>query len=523
MIINNQQILKNKIAKLVNHYNGNNYGYVIRECGFLLKKIPNNAFIQNLLGSCFQKIGDLNQAKKIFLHILKKEKNNIPAMNNLANTYKGLKEYDNAEKYYNNILEINPNYINALVNYGSLSFELDKHEKALELYDKALKLDKNNLLLYYNTALAHQSLGNFEKAEFCLNEVLRIDPKITAADKFLSRLTNYKKNNTHLLEMEKKLLSIPLNESEKTNLFFALGKAYEDLKNYEKSFFYLKKGNHIKKKLTKYTSELDDNFFIELHKFFDDYDFSKITNPRISPKSIIFILGMPRSGTSLVEQIISSHSQVYGCGELSYLEDLITKNFITNNNFNADVLKGENSRNIIDEISNEYLTRLKPLNISKEFCTDKAPLNFKWIGFIKLLFPNAKIIHCVREPKDNCLSLYKNIFDENLNWTYDQSDLAKFYLNYSKIMKFWNTKFPDFIHNIKYENLITNPSNEVKKLIKFCGLTWEENCLKFYNNKKSIKTVSSIQARQQLYSTSISSSENYKTYLTDLFSDLEIL
>ena len=523
MNIKNQQIFKDKVAKLINHYNAKNYSHVIRECQVLLKKIPNNAFVNNLLGSCFQNIGELDHARTIFLYILSTEPKNIAAMNNLANTYKYLKEYKKAEEYYNEILKINPNYINALINYGSLVFELDQHEKSIELYDRALKIDKNNLLLYYNAALTYQSLGDFEKAKQYLKEVLRINPKVTAADRFLSRLINYKKDNTHLFEMEKKLNDISLNETEQSNLLFALGKAYEDLKNYEKSFFYLEKGNVIKKKITQYSSEKDDKIFNELNNFFKDYDFSKINKSKLNKTNMIFIVGMPRSGTSLVEQIISSHTKVYGCGELSYLTDIIGKNFYKNKVFDLRPLNLEGSIDIINEASNIYYKNLSLLNKSKNFATDKAPLNFKWIGFIKIFFPNAKVIHCVRNSKDNCLSLYKNIFDEGLDWTYDQSDLSKFYINYTKIMNLWSTKIPNFIYDIQYEDLISSPISEIKHLIKFCGLDWEENCLKFYDNKKSIRTPSAAQVRQKLYSSSVSSSENYKIYLENLFLNLEKL
>ena len=248
MINKNQKILKEKIARLVNHYNTGNYAYVIRESNLLLKKIPNNTFVCNLLGSCFQNLGELESAKKIFRNILIKNPKNLAAMNNLANTHKNLREFKEAEKHYKKILTIQPNYIHAIVNYANLNFDINKYELAIKLYDEALKIDKDNLLLNYNSALSHQSLGNFEKAKLYLREVLRINPKITVADKLLSRVTKYTKNNDHLIEMEEKVEDNSLSDFEKSNLFFALGKAYEDLLDYNKSFLYLEKGNVLKKK-----------------------------------------------------------------------------------------------------------------------------------------------------------------------------------------------------------------------------------------------------------------------------------
>ena len=523
MNINNQKKFELRVTKLVNQYNVGNYGHVIRECNLLLKKNPKNIFIYNLLGNCFQKINELEQAKEIFLYILKLESGNIVAMNNLANTFRSLKKFDDAEKYYKKILAINPKYIHGLVNYGTLNFELDRFERAIELYDQALEIDKNNLLLYYNYALSHQSLGNFKEAEILFKEVLRINPKVTSADKFISRTIKYTKDNSHLVEMEKKSKDNSLNDFEKANLFFALGKAYEDLLDYQKSFYYLKKGNDIQKKITKYDSNIDDKLFEDLMKYFENYDFKKINKTNNDDKSIIFILGMPRSGTSLVEQIISSHSKVYGAGESDFLETLILKNFYKNDIFNSKKINNENSKKEFTNIASNYYKLMEPFQAKENLITDKTPSNFRWIGFIKILFPNAKIIHCTRDPKDNCLSLYKNIFDQNLNFSYDQSDLSKYYLNYFGLMKFWDKKIPNFIYNINYENLISNSTIEIKNLIKFCELDWEENCLKFYNNKRAIKTVSAAQARQQLYKSSIASNKNYESYLSDLFSNLEKL
>ena len=227
---------------------------------------------------------------------------------------------------------------------------------------------------------------------------------------------------------------------------------------------------------------------------------------------------MPRSGTTLVEQIISSHSKVFGAGELPYLSKILSKNF-----FNKSELSKEKVRNIltenneeIDRISNEYLDYIDKFNTKENNITDKAPLNFRWIGFIKVLFPNSKIIHCTRNPKDNCLSLFKNIFEGGLNFSYDQKTLGTFYNLYSDLMIFWNQKFSSFIHEANYEKILSNQLEESKKIIEFCGLDWEEECLNFHENKAPIKTMSTAQARKPLYKSSLNSYEKFSPYLETL-------
>ena len=164
----------------------------------------------------------------------------------------------------------------------------------------------------------------------------------------------------------------------------------------------------------------------------------------------------------------------------------------------------------------DYYNYLKRFNASEPFITDKAPLNFRWIGFIKILFPNSKIIHCSRNPKDNCLSIFKNFFEGGMDFSYNQKELGTYYNLYLDLMNFWNEKFPNTIYDAKYEKIIEDPENEIKNMIKFCNLDWEEDCLQFYNNKTPIKTLSTAQARKPIYKSSKNSFEKFAPYLSDL-------
>ena len=515
-----KNIFKKKVDRLINQYNVGNIRFVIEQAQILLKKYPNNSFLYNLIGLSLQRLGKMEAAIDQFSVAVQIDSKNSAAYNNLGNTYKSLKRYDEAKENYQKSLNNDPNFIHSLMNLGNLYFEMNDHEQAISYLNKAIETNDKFSEAHYNLGIVYQSIGNFEKSKIHMEKVLEIDPKNTKADKIISRYTNYKEDKSHLSVMEKKINDLDLDNFSKMNLFFGLGKAYEDLKNYEKSFVNIKNGNQLKKDLTKYKIDKDLKLLSKTREIFENYNFSSIKET-IS-KKIIFIVGLPRSGTSLIEQIISSHSSVYGCGELDYLDRLIKSSFFINYKLDTSKFNNLNETNI-KLIAENYLKFVEKLEPNSLVYTDKAPLNFVWIGFIKIFFPNAKIVHCVRNPKDNILSLYKNNFDEHLNFSNDLDDLYLFYKEYYNLMKFWKTKLPNFIHDAVYEDIIKEPKDQIKKLLKFCNLDFEESCIDFYNNKRLIKTVSAAQARKPLYNSSISSYRNYEKFIGDIFLKIDKL
>ena len=223
---------------------------------------------------------------------------------------------------------------------------------------------------------------------------------------------------------------------------------------------------------------------------------------------------MPRSGTSLVEQIISSHSNVVGGGEMPIMSNLVKKNFIDNKKISINkLIELTETPSKMLSVANEYFNFVNYFDVGDKIIIDKAPLNFRWIGFIKILFPNAKIIHCHRDPKNNCLSMYKNLFEASLEFTYNEEDLIKFYKAYQDLLNFWQSKDNNNLINVSYEELIANSESEIRRIIKDCGLLWEENCLLYYKNKNPIKTMSTAQARKPIYKSSVKAFEQFKFFL----------
>ena len=509
--------IENEIKILLNLFNSAKFDILITKAKKIIRKTPEYLILYNILGSAYQNIGELKLAKETFTKGYKMDPNNIAIMNNLANVYKNIGEIQLSKNLFKKIIEKKPDYINAYVNYGNLKRDNNDFEFAIDLYNKALEINPRIPTILYSLALAYQGLGKFDLAIDYAKKTLEIEPKFTQADMLISQSMKYEAGDLHYDEMNLKINSLILNDEQKTNLLFALAKAEEDMGLIEKSFNNLDIANSTRRKSLNFNINNETTFFNQLKNIFTKIDITKNFTNNIEEKKIIFILGMPRSGTSLTEQIITSHSSVFGAGELPQLSRIVKTMLMMNDNLSEEnILNLVKNEDFASQLRIDYYNYLKRFNASEPFITDKAPLNFRWIGFIKILFPNSKIIHCSRNPKDNCLSIFKNFFEGGLDFGYNQKELGAYYNLYLDLMNFWNEKFPNTIYNAQYEKIIEDPENEIKKMIKFCNLDWEDNCLKFYNNKTPIKTLSTAQARKPIYTSSKNSFEKFAAYLTDL-------
>lgn len=508
----------NKIKILTQNFHQKKFNTVIKECKKIIKIETNNSFIYNLCGLALQNIGQISKSLDYFKNAIRINENNLSAKNNIANSYKNLDELDLAEKFYLEALKINPLYFESLFNYGNLKFDLNKIIEAIELYNKALSVDPRNITVCMNLAISHRSLGDFDKAkEFC-NKAIELNPKLIDGHKFLSTLIDYKKDVTHLEVMNKIASEHVVNKEKNAGLYFAIGKAYEDIGDYKNSFKNLKKGNAIKNENVRYNINDDKKLFQNIINIFENIDFEKIQK-NSQNQNIIFICGMPRSGTTLIEQIISSNDEVQAGGELTYLDNIINETFFDENRLikskiDAEIESKENT------INDKYFNKPKIKELKSKFITDKNPLNFLWAGFIKIFFPNSKIIYCSRNPKDLCFSLYKNAFGSSkMNWTYDIKNISTYYNIHLDLIKFWNEKTPNFIYEVNNEKIINNPVKEIKDLNFFLGLSWDEKCLKPHKfNKSPIKTITNVSVRKPINSKSVNSSSNYEKYLSEMFS-----
>ena len=520
--MDNLKIEAEKEAQIIlNYFKAKDYISAEVKAKKLIKKFPNFQAVYNLLGLCLQSQKKFLEAIKYYKIAIQNNPNFFVAINNLGLTYHNMYDLKNAQHYYERAIEINPKFTHPISNLGNIKKELNNYEEAIKCYKLALSIDNKLYIVLHNLGMAYQALGKFEESKKYFELVLKINSKFTRADRSLSMSLKYDINNPHLKIMENKIKDQSLNNFQKIELYFGLGKAYEDIKNYKKSFENYKLGNKIKRDAIKYQINDDVKLFENIKNSFSNINFQNLENVGNKSNKMIFILGMPRSGTTLVEQIIANHKNVYGAGELRDLTQIIKENFLVNDKIKFPEKFNIKDQNFFSNMGTKYLENLDRYNTNKNYITDKAPLNFKWIGLIKLILPKSKIIHCTRDPKDTCLSLFKNFFEGELNFSYNLEEAGKYYKLYQNLMEFWKQLLPDFIYDISYEKLVENQEFESRKLLDFCNLDWDKNCLTFYRNKRGIVTASFAQARKPIYKNSVNSWQNYNNELLPMFKILE--
>jgi len=517
-----------------------------------VKQAPADPQVHYNLGVALHGAGNPVDAVAALEQAVRLDPDYAAALYNLAVIYFELGQYVQAEEACRKAIELAPGLAQARLYLGEILTRQRRYSVAVSSFQKAYEMDRENpgylvalvrsLHEERRTEEAIQLLqGSLDKFPHetslisLLGELLRVAGRIEESEKLYqqalsrqqdmssvlfnySRIRKFSKQDENIIrQIEKSLSDCNLPDDSRMTLCFALGKIYDDCNEYDKAFENYRTANNLKHKLVKYNrvsyeKQIDETISVFNRDFFTDFAYCG-SEQRLP----VFIFGMPRSGTTLTEQIISAHPEVAGADELTYFQSLCKQiPRLLQSDLPWPGCCSSLNKTAADQIVRHYLELLRRYSPAAKLITDKMPQNYYYLGLIGVLFPGAPLIHCRREPLDVCLSIYFQNFTKFHSYAFDLLDIGHKYLQYERLMAHWRQVLPQPLLEVRYEDLVTDQERMSRALIDFCGLEWDAGCLDFYRHKRDVRTASSWQVRQPIYSGSVSRWKNYEKHLGPL-------
>lgn len=503
--------------------------------------------------------GKLEEAERLYRQVLRQNPSNVDALRLLANIALQARRPDESEKLLRRALALAPDFVAAHIDLGHLLREQDRFEEAIVSLRTALSIEPDNPRTHFQLGgtlapaaltldaiesyrhalalnphhagawlgLAHtlKTVGKVDEAIRAYHESARLRPNNGEIYWSLANLKTYQFGDEEVAAMEEKLASGTLSRLSEVNMLFALGKAYEDRKDFERAWDRYQRGNARRREEEWYDpvhTQIMNDSIIEV---FDAGLLKSHPNGGAPDPAPIFIIGLPRSGSTLLEQILASHSQVEGTAELPYIGRVATSlnlNRADGVNYPAAVRELDDVH--LRALGQEYLrmARLHRRRGTPHFI-DKMPNNFPHVGLIHLILPNALIIDARRHPLDACVGCFRQLFARGQPFTYDLVDIGEYYLQYRKLMDHWHSVLPGRVLTMQYEDLVGDFENQVKRLLDYCRLPFEENCLRFHETERPVRSASSEQVRRPISAEAIGRWRNYEKHLGALKEILEPL
>jgi len=496
------------------------------------------------------------EARQLVKKILREDPDNINALNLMGSICMAQKAFNDAEAFLRKAVGLAPDFTVAWSVLSASLKEQGKFEEAVEALEKALSLDPGNAEGHSNLGTLLMAWGKEERALVSIESALAIKPSLAgallgkghvlktmgdqdnairayrAAAKArpdlgeiywsLANLKTFRFDPDEVEIMQTQLDSGKLTDLSELHFLYSLGKHFEDRKDYPKAFEYYTQGGAAKRKSVRFDPvdfdyQTDKMIEVFTHEFFEERASFGYSDP-----APILIVGLPRSGSTLIEQILSSHSQVDGTAELSDLMKVGNQTGL--NRF--DKLKYPESlvdmdADSIEDLGKEYIERTFHHRQGAAYFTDKMPNNFPHIGLLHLILPNAKVIDARRHPLDSCFGTFKQLFAKGQTFSYDLFELGQYYKCYIRLMEHWDNVLPGKVLRVQYEDNVADQENQARRMIEHCGLEWEDQVLRFYETERAVKTASSEQVRQPIYNKSVNSWKRYETELEDLILLLE--
>jgi tetratricopeptide (TPR) repeat protein len=485
---------------------------------------PNYLEALNNLVLALKDLKNLDAALAAAQHALRVKPQNPDAFAYIGSIYVEQKKLDQAFEALRRSLALNPNKAETLNMLGRAFFEANQSEKAIECYRRAIALKQDFADPYNNLGTCLKELGRFDEALEAFNRALAIQPDLVGAYVNLVDTKKFTSNDDpHLVAMERfAAKAATLTEEKQQHLHFGLAKAYDDLKRYDEAFPHLLKGNAIKRKSISYDETAALDYFERVKTVITADVIRSQSGGGSDTNQPIFVLGMPRSGTTLIEQIIASHPAVTGAGELKDLNDTV------NNVRSRDGNPAPHPEFVpvmsmpeLAAFGESYARKLNKHAPGALHITDKMPSNFYFLGLIHLALPNAKVIHTNRNPVDTCVSCFSKLFAGEQSQTYDLAELGRYYRGYHDLMAHWRSVLPpgSFL-DVQYEEVVADTEGQARRILDYCGLEWDPRVLDFHRHQRAVKTASASQVRKPIYDSSVARWRNYEQFLEPLLTAL---
>ena len=474
---------------------------------------PDLAEAHSNLGIIRQAQGRLPEAVACYERALDLRPDYLDAHNNLGTALFEQDRIDEAIAHYERVLNLKPDYASAHNNLGNALMRQDRMEEAQAHYERALALQPDYANAHNNLGNVLKDWGRFDDAMAHYERAIAIRPDYAEAHLNRSELKRFQPGEADLAALEALASRDTLSADKVLCVHFALAKALEDAGEYERAFEHLRQGNALKRAQIDYQEKSALELFQRISAVFDRSlldRFQGLGDPSSVP---VFVFGMPRSGSTLIEQILASHPQIHGAGELTTLEKMEA-------GYPEGILDADCST--FKRLGGRYLASLPKVSDGTLRIVDKLPGNFLRIGLIHLMLPNARIIHTMRNPLDTCVSCYSKLFSKHLCFTYDLAELGRYYRSYTELMAHWRSVLPPgAMLDVRYEDVVDDLEGQARRLIDYCGLRWDDRCLSFHKSPRPVKTASAVQVRQPLFRGSLQRWRRYAAGLGPLIDELK--
>lgn len=486
-----------------------------------LQAHPHSAPIHNALGVVRYGQGRMADAAESFRRSVALLPNDAEAHASLGNALRELGSFAEAEASYRRAIALDGPFARAYFDFGGLLYIQERYEEAEQNYRRALELKPDYVEACNNLGRSIRRQGRLDEARDYFDAALAIDPEFVEAYCNLAALRTFTAAHAEPERLEKLAHKLPaLSENLRIRYWFSLGKMREDLGHYDEAFSAYAQGNRLKHEQLSPDEAGKIALVDQVRAVFDERFFASRPVPASTGKSPVFIVGMPRSGTSLIEQILSTHPAIHGAGELPELENML---FALAAEAGKPVaafpeIASHMTAEELLRLGEAYTDRVWQLAPAAHRIIDKMMANFAYIGMIRLMLPNAKIIHAMRDPMDSCFSCYATLFSKNnLDYTYDLGELGRYYARYIEMMQHWQRVLPPgSILELRYEDMVADTEGQARRLLDYLELPWDARCLNFHENKRVVKTASAAQVRRPVYRSSVARWRHFETQLQPL-------